>query len=445
MSNCLTTNVTENDLKSSQVEAVQFGCLRITVTENNTKLWSITFKGVEGMDAVLRDELIYNCATEYQALGSKKTRGSYLDFFLEKIAPLVFPLKSKKMNRKSVIRCLNQSLKKIPRAAAGRRKFYTDIDNQTLRMIWPIMGYMCGKRLKPALKEWIIFFDLSEEIKKKILRMSAATIDRVLEPARAQIRRMNNTSTVPIKFHIKQKIPLRDKSIKVEKIGHIETDTVVHCGDHIWGTFGNTSTTTELLSGWTEARVTYGKNAELVIKTIEEMELILPVTMTNLYFDNGTEYINHALVKAFAERTDKPVVVARGRSGRSNDQCHVEQKNNVFVRELFGYDRVESLEIIDLMNDLYKNEWSLLFNYFYPQMKLIEKDRVGSKCRRKYDVAKTPYQRLIECGQLTLEQEKKLRDTKLKLNPVELQQAIQKKLSRIVNLIKKQDSYKGAL
>jgi len=443
--NCLTIDVTENVLKRSQVEIVQFGCLRITVTENGTKLWSITFKGVEGMDAQVRDELIYNCAMEYQGLKTKKHRGSYLDFFIEKIVPIVYPKKKNSMNRKSIIRSLNKSLGRGARRKAGRKNVYNDIDKQSLKAIWPIMGYMCGKRMKPALRDWIDFFEYSEEIKRKLLRMSPATIDRFLESTRAQIRRINNTSTVPIKFHIRQKIPLRDKSIKVDKIGYIETDTVVHCGDYVWGTFGNTSTTTDLLSGWTEARVTYGKNADLVIKAIEEIESTLPIMMTHLYFDNGSEYINHALVKAFAERKDKPVVVARGRSGKSNDQCHVEQKNNVFVRDLFGYDRVESAEIIDLMNDLYKNEWSLLFNYFYPQMKLIEKDRVGSKCHRKYDEAKTPYQRLIESKQLSPEQEKKLKETKATLNPVHLQQIVQKKLSRIVNLIKKQDTYKGAL
>lgn len=404
----------------------------------------MTFTGAEVMNNVLKDELIFNCANEYKTLKSKKDRGDYINFFSEKIEPVLYPGKTRKLNRKSIIRLLNTNLNKPTKKRSGRKKTYNDIDVQSLKNIWPLMGYMCGKRLKQALKDWIKFFEFSDEINKKLLKMSPATIDRLLKPFKALIRRKNNTSTIPVKFHIKQKIPLRDKSIKVDKIGNIETDTVVHCGDYIWGTFGNSSTATDLLSGWTEARVTLGKNAELVIKVLEEIEAELPMQMTNLYFDNGTEYINHALVKAFAERVSKPVVIARGRSGKSNDQCHIEQKNNVFVRELFGYDRVESLEIIELMNDLYKNEWSQLFNYFYPQMKLIEKDRIGNKCHRKYDKAKTPFDRLIESGQLAPEQERKLKETKSKLNPIHLQQSVQKKLSRIANLIKMQENYKGA-
>lgn len=403
------------------------------------------FTGRELMDSKFKDELLYRCSQEYFALETKKEKTNYIDFFNSKITPILYPECNGKLNRKSILRVLKKFINKPLPAPRGAKKFYSDIESQCLKQMWPVMGFMCGKRMKPAIKNWILFFNFSDEVNKKLLKMSAATIDRILRPAKVLLRRKNNTSTVPVKYHIKQKIPLRDKSIKVDKIGLIETDTVVHCGDYIWGTFAHTSTVTDLYSGWTEARATLGKNAELVVRALEELELSLPMLMVNLFFDNGIEFINHTLVKSFSERKEKPIVVARGRSGKSNDQCHIEQKNNVFVRQLFGYDRVEDLEIIKLMNELYSNEWSKLFNYFYPQMKLVEKDRVGSKCHRKYDEAKTPYERLLESGQLNPEQEQKLIETKAKLNPVELQQIVQKKLSRIVSLIKNQDNYKEAI
>jgi hypothetical protein len=40
-------------------------------------------------------------------------------------------------------------------------------------------------------------------------------------------------------------------------------------------------------------------------------------------------------------------------------------------------------------------------NFFQPTMKLQEKVRVGSKIHRKYDEPKTPYQRLLESGQIS--------------------------------------------
>lgn len=74
--------------------------------------------------------------------------------------------------------------------------------------------------------------------------------------------------------------------------------------------------------------------------------------------------------------------MARGRSGKSNDQCHLEQKNNTFVRQIFGHVRIEDPNLIPLMNEIYET-WSKLHNYFMPQMKLISKDRVGAKERKK--------------------------------------------------------------
>lgn len=78
--------------------------------------------------------------------------------------------------------------------------------------------------------------------------------------------------------------------------------------------------------------------------------------------------------------TDK-VAIKRGRPYKKNDQCYVEQKNYTHVREIFGWDRYDKKELIELMNDIYANEWSLLQNLFYPQMKLKTKLRVGAKYR----------------------------------------------------------------
>lgn len=447
ITNCLRIGVTEINLQKSQIELVQFGCLRITITENRAKLWSVTLTGADSMTNELKDELLYSSALEYKNLPSKKSQSSYIDFFIQSIAPIIYKDKNgnyKQPHRKTVINNLNNILYREPRKPSGCNNTYTSDDISNLETIWISMGYPCGKRMVGMIPDWIDFYNFSMESKSQLLKISAATIDRYLSDFKEKYRRQNNCSTVPAKGHIKKKIALRDTGVRVEKVGHIETDTVVHCGDYIWGTFGNTSTTTDLFSGWTEARMTFGKNAELVVKTLEEMELALPIQMTNLYFDNGIEYINHHLINTFADRADKPIVVARGRAGRSNDQCHVEQKNNVFVRNLIGYSRIESQEIIDAVNDLYKNEWSLLFNYFYTQQKLIEKDRIGAKYRKKYDKAKTPYQRLIDSKQLTPEQELKLKEIKSKLNPVKLTEIVQQKKAKIETLIQKQYSYKKA-
>ena len=130
----------------------------------------------------------------------------------------------------------------------------------------------------------------------------------------------------------------------------------------------------------------------------------------------------------FRSKENQEIDVARGRSGKSNDQCHIEQKNNTFVRSIFGHVRIEDPELIPLMNEIYE-VWELLHNYFMPQMKLISKDRVGSKVKKKYDTPKTPYQRIIECPTVSGEVKAKLRTTKATLDPFKLQADLQSKLA----------------
>ena len=87
------------------------------------------------------------------------------------------------------------------------------------------------------------------------------------------------------------------------------------------------------------------------------------------------------------------------------------------------------------MNDLYKNEVSQLNNFFLPNFKLIEKQRVQAKIIRKHSKPETPYQRLIKSKHISEEKKKELTETYNQLNPFMLQKGIQKKLKRIFSLV----------
>ena len=69
------------------------------------------------------------------------------------------------------------------------------------------------------------------------------------------------------------------------------------------------------------------------------------------------------------------------------------------------------------MNDLYIHEWSLYQNHFCPSMKLLEKKRINSKYRKKYDDPKTPYQRVFESDQVSKETKQQLKLLHQSLNP----------------------------
>ena len=123
---------------------------------------------------------------------------------------------------------------------------------------------------------------------------------------------------------------------------------------------------TDLFSGWTECRAVWNKGATGVIAQIEDIEASLPFEILGFDCDNGSEFLNWHLMRYFSnEAGDFRIQFTRSRPYHSDDNAHVEQKNWTHVRQLLGYERFSNQSVIVLMNDLYKNEMSLMNNYFY--------------------------------------------------------------------------------
>lgn len=119
-----------------------------------------------------------------------------------------------------------------------------------------------------------------------------------------------------------------------------------------------------------------------------------------------------------------------------NDSAHVEQKNWTHVRQLFGYDRFDKPQLVNLMNDLYRNEWRTFQNFFCPTLKLKEKQRINSKYIKKYHPPKTPCQRLLESDHVCPETKNQLMAVFLNTNPFVLKKIIQAKLKIIFDALK---------
>ena len=340
-----------------------------------------------------------------------------------------------KIHRKSAIRRLNEIKSKKPKETRGRRRIYNDFVVQHLKRLWLDMGQICSRRMKKALPRWIRHYDCPEVTKILLQQMSKSTIDDYLRPYRAQYRRHWNSGTKSGKF-IKMLIPLKTLDYKVEGIGHVEADTVHHCGGSLTGAYALTLTVTDILTSWTECRAMWGKSMLGVIACMTDIEKSLPFSIHAVNVDNGNEFLNHQFIRYFQGDTRaEKVVINRGRPYRSNDQCYVEQKNFTHVRELFGWDRYDKKELIELMNDIYKNEWSLLQNLFYPQMKLKTKFRLGAKYKKTYEDPKTPFERVLAHGSVTAETRARLEELEKTINPFELKKSIETKLKIINKLL----------
>jgi len=168
--------------------------------------------------------------------------------------------------------------------------------------------------------------------------------------------------------------------------------------------------------------------------SLDSIQNRLPFQLLAIDPDNGSEFINWQLFNYCMERE---VEFTRGRPYQKNDNAHVEQKNWTHVRKVFGYKCRETERELNIMNDLYRNELRKYKNFFMPNIKLIEKKRIGrhgEKIKKIYDKAKTPYQRVLECDQINQEKKDKLRKEYEKLNPAELRRTILSKIEKMNNL-----------
>ncbi len=171
-----------------------------------------------------------------------------------------------------------------------------------------------------------------------------------------------------------------------------------------------------------------GKSQEHSFWALKEIRKRTPFEWKGLDSDNGSEFINQILYK-YCRR--EGIEFTGSRATRKNDNAYIEEKNWIHVRKIFGYLRYDSYEELAIMNDLYRNELRLHKNFSQPVMKLQSKERIGGKVKRRYEVAKTPYQRLIEPSQIPEGVEEELKGIYLSLNPAQLKRSIDAKLAKL--------------
>jgi hypothetical protein len=347
-------------------------------------------------------------------------------------------------HKKHAIRLLNKRKKRQGRAKErrGRPKRYpNNVYLEPLKNIWLSTDQLCGKRLKMALPLWLPYYseeyeELSPEVYEGLLRMSASTMDRLLASSRVKCSR-GLSGTKPGKI-LKKHIPIKTDQWDEARPGYLEADTVAHCGTSLEGSFVWSLTMTDICSGWTENRAVWNKGAIGVLNQISDIENRLPFDILGFDSDNGSEFMNWHLIRYFTnEERPSYIQLTRSRPYHSDDNAHVEQKNWTHVRQLFGYERFSNQAVVELMNDLYKNEMSQMNNYFLPNTKLIEKQRVESKINKKHDKPATPYQRLMRSEYISDEKKNELNLTYKSLNPFELKKTIKKKVDCIFRLINK--------
>ena len=341
-------------------------------------------------------------------------------------------------HHKHAIRLLNRRQKR-PRRRPGRKPVYYSPELLTaLKRIWLATDQMCSKKLVAAIPLWLPFYKrayekLSDEVENQLLSISAATIDRLLAPTRAKTRPRGLCATKPGSL-LRNQIPIRTHNWDISQPGFMEADTVAHCGNSLAGDFIWSLTLTDIHTGWTECRATWNNGATGVIQQIKNIEASLAFELKGFDCDNGSEFLNHHLVRYFSNHKPK-VKFTRSRPYKKNDNAHVEQKNWSYVRQLLGYDRLDNPKLVELINRLYANQWSLYQNHFCPTLKLLEKKRINSKYYKKYETPQTPYQRLMLSSHISDDNKKALNNLHQTLDPFVLKRQIDRQLKAIFKLV----------
>ena len=276
------------------------------------------------------------------------------------------------------------------------RRIYDDAVREALIVLWEASDRICGKRLKALIPTLVTAMErhghlaLDAEVRVRLETISAATIDRMLAPARQGGNGRRRVARSPA---IRRSVPIRTYADWGDPApGFMEADLVAHSGPMTSGSFVQTLVLTDIATGWTECAPLLYREQMLLSEVMSVVRERLPFPLLGFDTDNDTVFINDT-IKGWCEKAG--VEFTRSRPYRKNDQAHIEQKNGAVVRRMVGYRRFEGLAAAEALMRLYQ-PMRLFVNFFQPSFRLAEKTREGGLVRKRYHPPRTPHQRMID-------------------------------------------------
>lgn len=304
--------------------------------------------------------------------------------------------------------------KKRPGAQIYEEKFV-----HALVVIWNTSNQICSKRLVPFIPQLVNAMErhrhlrVTADIREKLLKISPATVDRLLQNERR--RNSGGVSHTKSGSLLKNQIQVRTFADWDDvSPGFFEVDLVAHCGGDPNGAFLNTLTMVDVATGWLECMPLLKKSANDVITGVSVAMKLIPFVLKGLDTDGGSVFINHELLE-YCEKNS--ITFTRARTHKKNDQAFVEEKNGSVARRLVGYDRFQGTKSWAALENFYQVLRQYV-NFFQPSLKLRQKNREGGRVSKKYHIAKTPYQRITLSEAISSEIKNKLEAEYLKLDPV---------------------------
>src|SRR5229473_1114184 len=315
------------------------------------------------------------------------------------------------LHRKSLTRLMHaQSLERKQRMSARPHTYGLAVEQVIVR-VWESRDYICAERLTPGLlvmAEHLAHFEplgLTAQVQEQLATISRATVARILRKYRSRVVRLPQKGAERANQATKG-VPMGRIPWDIGEPGHLEVDLVHHSGESSAGLYGHTIQLVDVATGWSERVAVMGRGQTAMEAGFRRILERLPFAIRELHPDNGSEFFNQHLVHFWKDKV-VGVQLSRSRPYQKNDNRIVEQKNDTLVRQYVGHLRLDSPAQVAALNALYEQMW-LYYNLFQPVLHLCEKTVVDGKVHRKWDEAKTPYERLLASKMLGPEQQERL-------------------------------------
>jgi hypothetical protein len=288
--------------------------------------------------------------------------------------------------------------------------------------IWDIFEQPCGQRLAAVLGTEVDRLrrlgevHCSDAVAEQLKEISASTIDRLLAREK-RVRGLRRNRNPNMQRLIYQKVPVKVASDwDTSEIGNVQVDFVAHCGRSTGGDYIHTISAVDIATNWWEGQAIAVRSQQASKEGLNEIRSRFPFRIRELHPDNDSALVND-LLWDWAQQ--QKIRLSRSRPYKKNDNAWVEQKNWTHVRKIVGYRRFDTTSELRLLNEIYA-VLRLYKNFCLPTIRLASKVRVEGKIKRKYDQPLTPYQRLMESGQIDRKTKRLLQTIDQGLNPAAL-------------------------
>jgi hypothetical protein len=346
------------------------------------------------------------------------------------------------LHRKSLIRLMNGPLERKPRTRQ-RGRIYGPAEGQAVGVIAESLDHICAERLQPNLV-WMARhlaahgeLVVGQETLDKLGQVSISTVRRLLAEQPRDRPRLPRKRPEQAN-RLAREIPAGRMPWNEARPGHFEVDLVHHCGMSASGHYVHTLQMVDVATGWSERAAVLGRSYLVIQDAFERILARLPFPVLEIHPDNGSEFLNDHLLR-FWKDSLKVERLSRSRAWQKNDNRFVEQKNDSLVRAYLGYDRLDTVQQTNWLNQLYE-KMGLFYNFFQPVMRLSEKTVLPTengrppRVKRRFDRAQTPFDRLCATGKLDAQRREELQALREATNPRQLRQQIYDLLDQLFAL-----------